>query len=162
MPGEGFEPPTFGLQNRCTTAVLTRPRLPRHLAQSPVLGKSRPCLCPRSTQRNKAVDNDCSLGDRRIVKEDERPEGLWSEYTIRSILVFYHVSTIPCHGYRAPGLPKPIFRRAPKRVAQCVDIVTMTPAVNILFATLWGISPRYEGSQRRCLAAIGPVGLTGK
>jgi hypothetical protein len=25
MPGEGFEPPTFGLQNRCTTAVLTRP-----------------------------------------------------------------------------------------------------------------------------------------
>ena len=24
MPGEGFEPPTFGLQNRCTTAVLTR------------------------------------------------------------------------------------------------------------------------------------------
>ena len=26
MPGEGFEPPTFGLQNRCTTAVLTRHR----------------------------------------------------------------------------------------------------------------------------------------
>ena len=25
MPGEGFEPPTFGLQNRCTTTVLTRP-----------------------------------------------------------------------------------------------------------------------------------------
>jgi hypothetical protein len=24
VPGEGFEPPTFGLQNRCTTAVLTR------------------------------------------------------------------------------------------------------------------------------------------
>ena len=24
MPGEGIEPPTFGLQNRCTTAVLTR------------------------------------------------------------------------------------------------------------------------------------------
>ena len=22
--GEGFEPPTFGLQNRCTTTVLTR------------------------------------------------------------------------------------------------------------------------------------------
>ena len=28
MPGEGFEPPTFGLQNRCTTAVLTRPSEP--------------------------------------------------------------------------------------------------------------------------------------
>src|SRR5450755_2280948 len=26
MPGEGFEPPTFGLQNRCTTTVLTRPQ----------------------------------------------------------------------------------------------------------------------------------------
>src|SRR5262249_37754225 len=25
VPGEGFEPPTFGLQNRCTAAVLTRP-----------------------------------------------------------------------------------------------------------------------------------------
>ena len=25
VPGEGFEPPTFGLQHRCTTAVLTRP-----------------------------------------------------------------------------------------------------------------------------------------
>ena len=24
LPGEGFEPPTFGLQNRCTTTVLTR------------------------------------------------------------------------------------------------------------------------------------------
>ncbi len=24
VPGEGFEPPTFGLQNRCTTPVLTR------------------------------------------------------------------------------------------------------------------------------------------
>jgi hypothetical protein len=28
MPGEGFEPPTFGLQNRCTTTVLTRPGEP--------------------------------------------------------------------------------------------------------------------------------------
>ena len=24
VPGEGFEPPTFGLQNRCTATVLTR------------------------------------------------------------------------------------------------------------------------------------------
>src|ERR1700722_8990983 len=24
LPAEGFEPPTFGLQNRCTTTVLTR------------------------------------------------------------------------------------------------------------------------------------------
>ncbi len=39
MPGEGIEPPTFGLQNRCTTAVLTRqiqifPRHIRHLTNS--------------------------------------------------------------------------------------------------------------------------------
>ena len=27
VPGEGFEPPTFGLQNRCTTTVLTRPTI---------------------------------------------------------------------------------------------------------------------------------------
>jgi len=27
VPGEGFEPPTFGLQNRCTTTVLTRRRV---------------------------------------------------------------------------------------------------------------------------------------
>ena len=26
MPGAGFEPATFGLQNRCTTTVLTRPK----------------------------------------------------------------------------------------------------------------------------------------
>ncbi len=26
MPGAGFEPATFGLQNRCTTTVLTRRR----------------------------------------------------------------------------------------------------------------------------------------
>lgn len=25
VPGDGFEPPTFGLQNHCTTAVLTGP-----------------------------------------------------------------------------------------------------------------------------------------
>jgi hypothetical protein len=25
VPGEGIEPPTFGLQNRCSTAELTRP-----------------------------------------------------------------------------------------------------------------------------------------
>src|SRR6478609_5365203 len=25
VPAEGFEPPTFGLQNRCTTTVLSRP-----------------------------------------------------------------------------------------------------------------------------------------
>ena len=24
MPAEGFEPPTYGLQNRCTTTVLSR------------------------------------------------------------------------------------------------------------------------------------------
>jgi hypothetical protein len=27
VPAEGIEPPTFGLQNRCSTAELSRPRL---------------------------------------------------------------------------------------------------------------------------------------
>ena len=42
LPGEGFEPPTFGLQNRCTTTVLTRRRLerPDHLAQTRPLPSS--------------------------------------------------------------------------------------------------------------------------
>ena len=31
MPTEGFEPPTYGLQNRCTTTVLSR------LAMSPII-----------------------------------------------------------------------------------------------------------------------------
>ncbi len=39
VPGEGFEPPTFGLQNRCTATVLTRRRrivfiAPRRAASS--------------------------------------------------------------------------------------------------------------------------------
>ena len=34
VPDEGIEPPTFGLQNRCTTAVLIRRRDP-HIAQGP-------------------------------------------------------------------------------------------------------------------------------
>jgi hypothetical protein len=34
VPGEGFEPPTFGLQNRCTAAVLTRQNQPRKAASS--------------------------------------------------------------------------------------------------------------------------------
>src|ERR1700733_14650951 len=35
VPGEGFEPPTFGLQNRCTTTVLTRQKIDQ-------------CFCPNS------------------------------------------------------------------------------------------------------------------
>src|ERR1700733_14443114 len=35
VPGEGFEPPTFGLQNRCTTTVLTRQKIDQ-------------CFCPKS------------------------------------------------------------------------------------------------------------------
>jgi hypothetical protein len=27
VPAEGFEPPTFGLQNRCTTTVLSRRKM---------------------------------------------------------------------------------------------------------------------------------------
>ena len=34
VPAEGFEPPTFGLQNRCTTTVLSRPASARPTAAS--------------------------------------------------------------------------------------------------------------------------------
>jgi hypothetical protein len=36
VPGEGFEPPTFGLQNRCTATVLTR--------QSQILSGDHPVI----------------------------------------------------------------------------------------------------------------------
>ena len=34
MPAEGFEPPTYGLQNRCTTTVLSR-HMEMHTRTSP-------------------------------------------------------------------------------------------------------------------------------
>ena len=44
VPDEGIEPPTFGLQNRCTTAVLTR--LPaRFLACETVAAKPLRVTC---------------------------------------------------------------------------------------------------------------------
>jgi hypothetical protein len=50
MPAEGFEPPTYGLQNRCTTTVLSRhindlraiPTLRVSAHVSATIGKSRP------------------------------------------------------------------------------------------------------------------------
>ncbi len=33
VPDEGLEPPTFGLQNRCTTTVLIRPEQKNILAR---------------------------------------------------------------------------------------------------------------------------------
>src|SRR3546814_9619869 len=60
VPGEGIEPPTFGLQNRCTTAVLTRPgpRFPRSLRQGQEAAVSagvRACMasaCTRSASKS--------------------------------------------------------------------------------------------------------------
>jgi hypothetical protein len=43
VPGAGFEPATFGLQNRCTTTVLTRPKASRFSR----LSDSRP-LAPQA------------------------------------------------------------------------------------------------------------------
>jgi hypothetical protein len=34
MPAEGFEPPTYGLQNRCTTTVLSRRGAGGHYSES--------------------------------------------------------------------------------------------------------------------------------
>jgi hypothetical protein len=46
VPGEGIEPPTFGLQNRCSTAELTRPQvvLAAGLPASAVSDKSHKAL----------------------------------------------------------------------------------------------------------------------
>src|SRR3546814_19672544 len=54
VPGEGIEPPTFGLQNRCTTAVLTRPgpRFPRslrHGQEAAVTAGVRACMAIECT-----------------------------------------------------------------------------------------------------------------
>jgi hypothetical protein len=43
VPGEGFEPPTFGLQNRCTAAVLTRPNELIHRGNSRLPIDGRAC-----------------------------------------------------------------------------------------------------------------------
>src|SRR5580692_1919714 len=40
VPGEGFEPPTFGLQNRCTATVLTRQVHPTHLPRRRARGQA--------------------------------------------------------------------------------------------------------------------------
>ena len=42
VPGEGFEPPTFGLQNRCTATVLTRPEI--RLMGAPICYRNRAYL----------------------------------------------------------------------------------------------------------------------
>ena len=59
VPGEGIEPPTFGLQNRCSTAELTRRgQLLRSRSRRIChLGKARPSSrpCPRRTQRRDAA-----------------------------------------------------------------------------------------------------------
>ena len=60
MPDEGIEPPTFGLQNRCTTAVLIRPAVRRWLAE----GNGRraggrqgpPTIDARALERAKGIE----------------------------------------------------------------------------------------------------------
>ena len=79
VPDEGFEPPTFGLQNRCTTAVLIRrpcalawPAARRNVAL--------PYSCP-SQQRSRGMTKDDSSNEhqpersQRILK---RTLGLWA------------------------------------------------------------------------------------
>ena len=60
MPAEGFEPPTYGLQNRCTTTVLSRHRrivrIHRAVAHSTVVGGGESNLqlpqAPRTPRRH--------------------------------------------------------------------------------------------------------------
>jgi hypothetical protein len=53
LPAEGFEPPTYGLQNRCTTTVLSRHTTPKgigrvtmalHLTHKPFLVRLAPVI----------------------------------------------------------------------------------------------------------------------
>ena len=46
VPGEGFEPPTFGLQNRCTTTVLTRRNLLRFIGYFLLIAKRKLVTLP--------------------------------------------------------------------------------------------------------------------
>ena len=51
LPAEGFEPPTYGLQNRCTTTVLSRHGTsPRHFT----VGRPRPGNRMRACARRQA------------------------------------------------------------------------------------------------------------
>src|SRR5262245_26813214 len=58
VPAEGFEPPTFGLQNRCTTTVLSRQRQMRSAGSVLPLGS--------------VVSDNKS----RIPKQHRKPRGL--------------------------------------------------------------------------------------
>ncbi len=70
VPGEGLEPPTFGLQNRCTAAVLTRlgrrtyhepaqPEITRWPANTPAL---RPAALSPWRANGRGGYNDQSQG----------------------------------------------------------------------------------------------------
>jgi hypothetical protein len=54
LPAEGFEPPTYGLQNRCTTTVLSRHTIAR---PEPVGGDIRPL--PAASVKIGGVGWDC-------------------------------------------------------------------------------------------------------
>ena len=53
VPDEGFEPPTFGLQNRCSTAELSRQR--RYVCQDTHAGNPISPFVPRSQRRTAPV-----------------------------------------------------------------------------------------------------------
>jgi hypothetical protein len=64
VPGEGFEPPTFGLQNRCTTTVLTRRRWRFYH------GKARREACSQAIE---IVGKDSALGGVEAQSGDGQP-----------------------------------------------------------------------------------------
>jgi hypothetical protein len=51
VPAEGFEPPTYGLQNRCTTTVLSRRGPRRIIAGLWQLGRLGFCGPPHRTHK---------------------------------------------------------------------------------------------------------------
>ncbi len=72
VPAEGFEPPTFGLQNRCTTTVLSRhARSPRRPARVHHDGPCSPSEAGRQGKGRRAGAAASGAGDRA---GDERVE----------------------------------------------------------------------------------------
>src|SRR5262245_60588812 len=60
VPAEGIEPPTFGLQNRCSTAELSRPVADARLGERRSV--RRPRLAPETPyHRSLAVRNEASM-----------------------------------------------------------------------------------------------------
>jgi hypothetical protein len=80
VPGEGFEPPTFGLQNRCTTTVLTRQKF--LVAMTCISWIARPPARDASGKESQEeFGQRCARGERgdHLRRNFVRPWGMGSD-----------------------------------------------------------------------------------